>query len=93
MMNCEIIHFYGILSAPEYGMRNMNYIPILYQPGQYIGISTLTINKDNKTFVYFPAPGKETGLQLGIPLDQFVKALADRAAADIYLLYVIGKRL
>ena len=92
-MNYEIIHFYGILSAPEYWMRNMNYIPILYQPDQYIGISALAVNEYIKTFVYFPAPGKESGLQLGIPLDQFVKALADRAAADIYLLYVTGKRL
>ena len=93
MMNHEIIYFYSILSAPEYGMRNMNYIPVLYRPGQYIGRSALAVNKDIKTFVYLPDPGKDSVLQAGIPFNQFVEALAYSITADVYLLHTIGKGL
>jgi len=93
MMNCEIIYFCGIPSAPEYGMRNMNNIPILYRPGQRIGISALAVNEYIKTFVYFPALSKDARLQAGVPRYQFVEALADSITADIYSFNVIGELL
>ena len=92
-MNCGIIYFCGIPSAPEYGMRNMNNIPILYRPGQRIGISALAVNEYIKTFVYFPALSKDACLQGGILLNKCFEALADSITADIYLLHTIGKRL